>query len=99
VTLWSAVEQYATFRKTLGERFRVNGQILKAFCRAIGEGATLADVSPEKVSVFLAGTGPLTASWHVKHNALLGFYRYAISRGLTAASPLPKVIPKRPPAF
>ena len=48
--------------KTLGERFQVNAQILKAFCRAIGEGALLTDVSPEKVSIFLAGTGPLTAS-------------------------------------
>jgi integrase/recombinase XerD len=99
VTLRSVVEQYTTFRKTLGQRFRVNAQVLNAFCRAIGEGATPEDVSPEKVSVFLAGTGPLTTSWHVKHNALLGFYRYAISRGFTASSPLPKVIPKRPTAF
>ncbi len=99
MTLRSTVEQYATFRKTLGERFKVNAQILNAFCRAIGDDAVLADVSPEKVNVFLAGTGPLTASWHVKHNALRGFYKYALSRGFTAASPLPKVIPKRPPAF
>jgi site-specific recombinase XerD len=53
----------------------------------------------EKVSEFLAGQGPLTASWHVGYNALLGFYRYAISRGFVAASPLPLVIAKRPPAF
>jgi site-specific recombinase XerD len=99
VTLRSTVEQYSDFRKTLGERFKVNAQILNAFCRAIGGDAVLTDVSPEKVSVFLAGTGPLTASWHVKHNALRGFYKYAISRGFTAISPLPKVIPKRPPAF
>jgi site-specific recombinase XerD len=99
MTLQSMVEQYAAFRKTLGERFRVNGQVLKAFCRAMGQSANLADVSSEKVSAFLAGQGPLTATWHVKHNALLGFYRYAISRGFVAASPLPLVIPKRPPAF
>jgi len=99
MTLQSAVEQYTAFRKTLGERFRTNAQVLKAFCRVIGEDAALADVSPETVSAFLAGTGPLTASWRVRHNALLGFYRYAISRGFAAASPLPKVIPKRPPAF
>ena len=51
------------------------------------------------MSSFLNGTGPLTASWHVKHNALVGFYRYAISRGFVAHSPLPLVVPKRPPAF
>ena len=93
------VDQYASFRKTLGERFGTNGQILAAFCRAMGQDANLADVSSDKVSVFLAGKGPLTASWHVRHNALLGFYRYAISRGLVTVSPLPLVIPKRPPAF
>lgn len=93
------VDQYASFRKTLGERFRTNGQVLAAFCRAMGQDANLADVSSDKVSVFLAGKGPLTASWHVRHNALLGFYRYAISRGFVTVSPLPLVIPKRPPAF
>ena len=93
------VDQYASFRKTVGERFGTNGQVLTAFCRAMGQDAHLTDVSSDKVSVFLAGKGPLTASWHVKHNALLGFYRYAISRGLVTVSPLPLVIPKRPPAF
>lgn len=93
------VDQYAAFRKTLGERFRTNAQVLKAFCRAIGQDTNLSDISPDKVSEFLAGKGPLTTSWHVRHNALLGFYRYATSRGLVAASPLPQVIPKRAPAF
>jgi site-specific recombinase XerD len=65
----------------------------------MGQGANFADISPEKVRAFLAGRGPLTATWHVKHNALFGLYRYAISRGLVAASPLPLVIPKRPQAF
>jgi len=89
VTLQSIAEQYSAFRKTLGERFGVNGRLLKAFCRAMGQDLDVADVSPEKVSAFLAGKGPLTASWHVKHNALLGFYRYAISRacrGISAAA-------------
>ena len=99
MNLQSIVEQYATFRKTLGERFGTNGRLLKAFCRAVGQELDVADVSAEKVSEFLAGKGPLTASWHVKHNALLGFYRYAISRGFVTTSPLPLVIPKRPPAF
>lgn len=99
MNLQSIVEQYAAFRKTLGERFGVNGRILKSFCGAVGQNVDVADVTPEKVSTFLAGKGPLTASWHVKHNTLLGFYRYAISRGFVALSPLPLVIPKRPPAF
>ena len=99
MNLQSICEQYAAFRKTLGERFEVNGRQLKAFCRAMGQNLDLADVSPEKVNAFLAGKGPLTTSWHVRYNALRGFYRYAISRGFVATSPLPLVIPKRPPAF
>ncbi len=30
---------------------------------------------------------------------MLGFYRYAITRGYVAASPLPVVLPQRPPPF
>jgi integrase/recombinase XerD len=99
VILANACEQYGAFRRTLGEKFEVNGRQLKAFCRFTGPGTTIADVSSDKVNVFLAGSGPLTASWHVRYNALRGFYRYAVSRGLVATSPLPDVVPKRPPAF
>ena len=97
--LANVCEQYGAFRKTLGERFEVNARQLKAFCRFMRPGTAIADVSSDKVNVFLAGRGPLTASWHVRYNALRGFYRYAVSRGLVATSPLPGVIPKRPPAF
>jgi integrase/recombinase XerD len=99
MTLKKAVTDYVGFRQTLGERCKTNGRLLQSFCRTMGENTPLEQVSPESVRVFLAGTGPLTASWHVKHNTLLGFYRYATSRGLVTESPLPQVIPKRPPAF
>src|SRR6266481_57587 len=99
MNLQAICEQYAAFRQTLGERFEVNERQLKAFCRAMGLNIDIAEVSPEKVNIFLVGKGPLTTSWYVRHNALLGFYRYAISRALVATSPLPLAIPKRPPAF
>src|SRR5438309_11404445 len=99
MNLQAICEQYAAFRKTLGERFETNGRQLKAFCRAMGLNIDIAEVSPEKVNAFLVGKGPLTTSWYVRHNALLGFYRYAISRGFVATSPLPLAIPKQPPAF
>lgn len=97
--LQAICERYAAFRKTLGERFETNGRQLKAFCRTMGPNLDVAEVSPEKVNTFLVGKGPLTTSWYVRHNALLGFYRYAISRGLVATSPLPLAIPKQPPPF
>src|SRR5207253_7412568 len=97
--LQAICERYAAFRKTVGERFETNGRQLRAFCRAMGRNIDIAEVSPEKVNTFLLSKGPLTTSWYVRHNALLGFYRYAISRGLVATSPLPLAIPKRLPAF
>lgn len=93
------IDQYVAFRKALGERFRTNEVILKAFDHAIGNEADVTDVQTGRVNAFLAGTGPITSSWHVRHNALLGFYRYALSRGYVAESPLPTTMPKRPPPF
>ena len=57
MNLQHVVEEYAAFRRTLGERFGVNGKVLKAFCRAVGEDAALQDVAPGRVSSFLNGTG------------------------------------------
>ena len=92
-------QQYAAFRKALGERFVTNGRYVKAFCQAMGSDIDIAAVSPEKVNAFLNGNGPLTTSWQVRHNALLGFYRYAISRGFVSTSPLPLTIPKLAATF
>jgi integrase/recombinase XerD len=60
--LQNICEQYAAFRKALGERFEVNGLQLKAFCRALGQDTDIANVSSEKVDAFLVGKGPLTTS-------------------------------------
>ena len=92
-------QQYADFRKALGERFVVNGRYVRAFYQAIGSDIDIADVSPDKVNDFLKGNGPLTTSWQVRHNALLGLYRFAISRGFVSKSPLPLTIPKLSPTF
>jgi integrase/recombinase XerD len=99
MNLQQLVEQYIAFRKSLGEQQGSNGATLRAFARAIGEGADVADVRAEQVDAFLAGTGRITLTWHIKLSVLRPFYRYAISRGYVTRSPLPTVIPKRPPSF
>jgi integrase/recombinase XerD len=99
VNLQQLIEQYVTFRQTLGERFKANAAHLRAFGRTLGCQADVADVKVEQVNTFLAGTGPVTRTWHEKHNALLGFYRYAVSRGYATMTPLPAFVPKRPPRF
>jgi site-specific recombinase XerD len=97
--LHTVVTRYVAFRKSLGERFHTNEKVLKSFCRSLGKRIDVDEVRADQVDAFLAGTGPLTSSWHVKHSALLGFYRYALTRGYAKDSPLPVAIPKRPQPF
>src|SRR4051794_14394643 len=66
VNLQLLVEQYIPFRQTLGERFRTNAVYLRAFGRAVGIDADIAEVRAEQVNAFLAGTGPLTHAWYVR---------------------------------
>jgi integrase/recombinase XerD len=93
------VSRYVAFRKSLGERFHTNEKMLKSFCRSLGNRVDVDKVRADQVDAFLAGTGPLTRSWHVKYSALLGFYRYALTRGYANDSPMPVAVPKRPQPF
>ena len=99
MNLHELIEQYVTYRRSLGERFDTNNRTLRAFCRAIGPTVDVTEVREDQVRSFLDGTGPITHSWHARHDALLGFYRYAVSRGYVASAPLPAILPKRPPPF
>jgi integrase/recombinase XerD len=93
------IDQYIAHRQSLGEKQTSSGGHLRRFGRFIGTDVDIADVHPDQVNVFLAGTGPITINWHVKLSVLRNFYRYAVSREYVAMAPLPTVVPKRPPAF
>jgi site-specific recombinase XerD len=97
--LQTLIEQYITFRKSLGELQNTNAISLRAFGRSIGADVNVTDVSEAQVASFLAGTGPRTLNWHVKLSVLRPFYEYAVSREFVATPPLPTTIPKRPAAF
>ena len=99
MNLQPLIERYIAYRQALGESFKTNAVILRAFGRAIGARADIAAVRARQVRAFLDGKGPITRAWYVRHSALLGFYRYAITRGYVAVSPLPAVLPQRPPPF
>jgi site-specific recombinase XerD len=95
----TAIAKYAAYRKALGERFRVSAEVLKSFCTAVGGNTPVNDISSEQINKFLNGSGPITGNWHVKYNALLGFYNYALSHDLVVNCPLPTVKPRRPQTF
>ena len=93
--LHDLVEAYIDYKHSLGMRFRSQAAVLRAFKRAMGDIA-IAEVKPEAVLAFIAGTGPITARWIENHRVLGGFYRYAVGRGLATVSPLPTDIPRPP---
>ena len=93
------VTHYVAFRRTLGERCNTTESILRAFCRAVGLGTPVTRIRPKVVAEFLAGTGPITKTWHFKHCALKGFFQFAVSRGHLDKAPLPTELPKCPPTF
>jgi integrase/recombinase XerD len=99
MNLQQLIERYITYRQSLGAQFRANACILRVFGRSVEAHAAVGDVRPEQVNTFLAGHGPITRYWFAKYDALRGFYRFAVSRGYVATSPLPTRLPKRPLPF
>jgi site-specific recombinase XerD len=87
------VEEYVGLKQAMGSRFHAESVILKAFCKAI-EDAPMSEITAEQVMAYIAGTGPVTRFWHRKHEALRGFYRFALGRGYTQSCPLPDKRPR-----
>ena len=98
MTLDILIAQYSAFRKSLGEDFRSQARLLRAFGREMGSGIEVTEMAPDRVKAFLDGVKPLTSYWHRKHSALRGLFDYARKHGLITSSPLPTQIPKRPQA-
>jgi site-specific recombinase XerD len=99
MNLQRLIEQYITFQQSLGTPFLADAIALRAFGRAMGVRANIANVRSQHVDAFLGKTRPVTLTWHTKHSRLRSFFKYAVSRGYIIAVPLPTVIPKRPPPF
>ena len=90
--LQDLIFDYVTFRQSMGQKFATFSNILRAFCKASGGNEVDADqVSPDRILSFLGQ--PTTCYWHLKYNALAGFYRYATSRNYILWSPLPTTVP------
>ena len=87
--LRDAIDSYVAWRRDHGAKFDSSAHILHRFGRLVGESADCGSVTDADVLGFLAGNGRLTRQRANKHGALNGFYRYAVSRGLVARSPLP----------
>ena len=94
------IEQYISYRKSLGEKFKTNETCLKAFCKTIGPSMNICSINEDIINAYLySNAKAVTSGWFVKHTAILGFYRYALSRNYVNEIPLPKILPKHPEPF
>ncbi len=87
--LQDAIDRYVAWCRTHGAKFDTSAHLLYSFSRHVGENIDCGSVDDADVLSFLAGNGRLTRYRANKYSALTGFYRYAISRGYAARSPLP----------
>jgi len=87
------ITQHIDLKQSMGSRFHTESVILKAYLKAMGD-IGIAEVQAERVLDYISGTGPVTRFWHRKHEALRGFYRFAIGRRYVTQSPLPKTLPR-----
>ena len=87
--LQDAIDRYVAWRQAHGTTFGTGAWLLHYFSKHVGGNIDCDSVADADVLSFLTGTGPLTRYRANKYSALAGFYRYAISRGYAARSPLP----------
>ncbi len=93
------IDQYIDFCHSLGELCDRKARHLQSFGRRFNSSMDVADISTEDINAFLFTCREITNTWHNKHSALAGLFRYAISREYITITPLSNIIPKRPPAF
>jgi integrase len=90
-----AISLYLTHKRSLGHRFLTEGNVLRAFRKAVSD-RPMNGIEAADVLAFLDGDGgPVTEYWVKKYHVLAGFYRFALSRGLVTQAPLPRRIPLR----
>lgn len=97
MNLRASIDQYIHWRQAHGAKFANSANLLRQFLRHANGNATCDDVDTGQVLDFLADKGPPTRYRQNKYGALAGFWRYAISRGYSARSPLPLDEPKPAP--
>jgi site-specific recombinase XerD len=90
------IKDYLAARRGQGVQIRSGARALRQFARETGD-LPLRDVTPQAVAAFLRGRGALSAAWTTKFRLLTGLYRFALTRGYVAASPMPEFKPKLPP--
>jgi len=96
--LVEAIDSYVTLKRALGAVFAAETRILRFFARILGN-IPVDSIDRRTVHAFCRGTGPPTRWWERKHQTLRGFFKYLVTRGHLAVSPLPEPAPRIPRSF
>jgi site-specific recombinase XerD len=96
-----ATLEYVTLKQSMGMKFETEAALLRSFVKEMGDAVAVATVTSKDVLRYLNGrkAGPVTLFWHRKHDALKGFWEFAIRRGYTDRSPVPVHRAKEPVSF
>ena len=97
--LGDATRKYVANKQATGMVFEAEAYILRAFAEKLGTNLPIQKITSDSVLDYLNGHGPVTLFWHRKHDALSGFWRFAIQHGYTDRSPVPARRPKKPTPF
>ena len=96
-----AALEYVSLKQSMGMKFETEAALLRSFIKQMGDAVAVATVTSKDVLRYLNGrkAGPVTLFWHRKHDALKGFWEFAIRRGYTDRSPVPVHRAKEPVRF
>lgn len=85
----TTIAKYVAHQRCLGKRFKSESAILTAFSKSVGD-LSLRDIRSDMVSHFLNRGGTSNETVRKKHHTLSGFFRFAVTRKLLRASPMPR---------
>ena len=90
-------ESCISYRRSIGEKCKSNGDVLLCFARRIGENKDINNITLDDCTAFLYGEDfKVTASWFIRYASLKWMFEWAISRGYMTSIPLPLDKPKSP---
>jgi integrase len=97
--LGDATRKYVANKQATGMVFEAEAYILRALTEKLGPNVPIKKITSDSVLDYLNGHGPVTLFWHRKHDALSGFWKFAIQHGYTDRCPVPARRPQKPTPF
>jgi len=89
MSLGDITANYIAQQRCLGKRFSAEATILAAFKSAVSD-VPLRDIRPDMISRFVDRDGTSDETKRKKYRVVSGLFRFALTRHLLRASPMPR---------